>query len=102
MSNPMYYQVLAPTRGFRVYSAHFPGVRMPPMKVEIGPAILTAFDAILDARSPAEFAEDHIPGAISCPVLDDDERAQVGTLYKQTSQFDAKKVGAALVSRNIA
>ncbi|WP_374265997.1 tRNA 2-selenouridine(34) synthase MnmH [Zoogloea sp.] len=63
---------------------------------------LDEFDAIIDVRSPAEFAEDHIPGAINCPVLDDAERAQVGTLYKQVSPFEARKLGAALVSRNIA
>ena len=60
------------------------------------------FDTIIDVRSPAEFAEDHIPGAISAPVLDDAERAQVGTLYKQVSPFDAKKLGAALVAKNVA
>lgn len=60
------------------------------------------FDSIIDVRSPAEFAEDHIPGAISAPVLDDAERAQVGTLYKQVSAFDAKKLGAALLARNVA
>jgi tRNA 2-selenouridine synthase len=63
---------------------------------------LRAFDAILDARSPGEFAEDHLPGAISVPVLDDAERALVGTVYKQQSAFEAKRVGAPLVSRNIA
>ena len=65
-------------------------------------AELTAFDEIIDARSPGEFAEDHIPGAINLPVLYDAERERVGTLYKQVSSFEAKKVGAALVSRNIA
>lgn len=65
-------------------------------------ADLAAFDEIIDARSPGEFAEDHIPGAINLPVLDDAERARVGTLHKQASSFEAKKVGAALVSRNIA
>jgi tRNA 2-selenouridine synthase len=60
------------------------------------------FDAIIDVRSPAEFAEDHIPGAISAPVLDDEERAKVGTLYKQVSAFDAKKLGAALLAKNFA
>ncbi len=59
------------------------------------------FDTIIDARSPAEYAEDHIPGAISAPVLDDAERAEVGTLYKQVSPFDAKKAGAALVAKNV-
>src|SRR5262245_29094491 len=60
------------------------------------------FDAVIDVRSPAEYAEDHIPGAISAPVLDDTERAEVGTRYKWESPFEAKKVGAALISRNIA
>lgn len=60
------------------------------------------FDTIIDVRSPAEFADDHIPGAISCPVLDDAQRAEVGTLYKQVSPFVAKKLGAAYVSANIA
>jgi tRNA 2-selenouridine synthase len=63
---------------------------------------LGEFDAIIDVRSPAEFADDHIPGAINCPVLDDAERVRIGTLYKQVSPFEAKKLGAALVSRNIA
>ena len=65
-------------------------------------AELQAFDAILDARSPSEFAEDHLPGAINVPVLDDDERALVGTIYKQQSAFEAKRAGAPLVSYNIA
>ena len=64
-------------------------------------SVLTAYDAIIDARSPAEYAEDHVPDAISLPVLDDEERARVGTLYKQVSPFAAKKLGAALVARNI-
>lgn len=60
------------------------------------------FDAIIDVRSPAEFALDHIPGSINYPVLNNEERAQIGTLYKQVSPFAAKKLGAAIVSRNIA
>lgn len=63
---------------------------------------LDHFDLVIDVRSPAEFALDHIPGAVNFPVLNNDERAQVGTLYKQISPFAAKKLGAALVSRNIA
>lgn len=62
----------------------------------------SGFDAIIDVRSPAEYAEDHLPGAISLPVLDDDERARVGTIYKQQSPFLARKLGAALVARNAA
>ena len=60
------------------------------------------FDDIIDVRAPAEWAEDHLPGALSLPVLDDAERAQVGTIYKQVSPFTARKVGAALVAANAA
>jgi len=60
------------------------------------------FDEIIDVRSPAEFAEDHIPGSINCPVLDNAQRVEVGTLYKQVSPFEAKKIGAAYVAENIA
>ncbi|SNR78572.1 tRNA 2-selenouridine synthase [Puniceibacterium sediminis] len=63
--------------------------------------ILThGFDTVIDVRSPAEFAEDHVPGAINLPVLDNEERARVGTIYKQESPFLARKIGAALVFRN--
>lgn len=61
-----------------------------------------AFDEIIDVRSPSEFAEDHLPGAVNLPVLDDAERARVGTLYVRVSKFDAKKIGAALIARNVA
>ncbi|MBY6081785.1 tRNA 2-selenouridine(34) synthase MnmH [Ruegeria arenilitoris] len=60
------------------------------------------FDTIIDVRSPAEFAEDHLPGAINLPVLDNEERARVGTIYVQQSPFLARKLGAALVFRNAA
>ena len=63
---------------------------------------LSRFDEIIDVRSPSEFAEDHIPGAVNLPVLDDAQRAEVGTLYVQKSKFLASRVGAALVARNIA
>lgn len=53
-------------------------------------------------RSEGEFAEDHVPGAVNRPVLTNEERARVGTLYKQVSSFEARKIGAALVSANIA
>ena len=63
---------------------------------------LRSFDTIIDCRSPSEYAEDHIPGAISAPVLDDAERAAVGTVYKERSPFEAKKLGGALVAKNVA
>lgn len=69
---------------------------------DLSPAARDSFSAIIDVRSPSEFAQDHIPGAINLPVLDDAERAEVGTLYVQTSRFLARRVGAAKVARNIA
>lgn len=60
------------------------------------------FDTLIDVRSPAEFAEDHVPGAINLPSLSNDERAEVGTIYKQVSPFKARKVGASLVLQNVA
>jgi len=59
------------------------------------------YDTIIDARTPAEYALDHIPGAVSAPVLNDAERAEVGTLYKQVSPFEAKKLGASLIAKNV-
>jgi len=61
-----------------------------------------AYDAIIDVRSPSEFAEDHLPGAINLPVLDDAQRAEVGTLFVQRSKFLARRLGASYVARNIA
>lgn len=68
----------------------------------IDPETLSRFGAIIDVRSPAEFAEDHIPGAVNLPVLSNEERAEVGTIYKQQSTFGARRIGAAYVSRNVA
>ncbi len=59
-------------------------------------------DTIIDVRAPSEFAEDHIPGAINLPVLDDEQRAEVGTEYAQVSPFSARKLGGALVAHNTA
>jgi tRNA 2-selenouridine synthase len=69
---------------------------------DASPATLAGFDEIIDVRSPSEFAEDHAPGAVNLPVLDDAQRAEVGTIYVQKSKFLAKRVGAAHVARNIA
>src|SRR5690349_8065437 len=66
------------------------------------PASLSRFDMIIDVRSPAEFAEDHVPDAVNLPVLSNEERATVGTIYVQESRFRARKIGAALVARNVA
>jgi len=63
---------------------------------------MQGFDTLIDARSPSEFALDHMPGAINCPVLDDEERHLVGTTYVQQSSFEAKRIGGAMVAANIA
>lgn len=69
---------------------------------EIDPASLERFGDIIDVRSPGEFREDRIPGAINLPVLDDAERAEVGTIYTKVSRFEARRMGAAYVARNVA
>jgi tRNA 2-selenouridine synthase len=63
---------------------------------------LKSFSAVIDARSPSEFALDHLPGAVNWPTLTDAERAAIGTEYKQVSAFEARKHGAVMAARNIA
>ena len=77
------------------------------MTVQLIPAVqaiasLADFDAVIDARSESEYAEDRLPGAVNWPSLDDAQRALVGTVYKQVSPFEARKRGAALVAANVA
>lgn len=61
-----------------------------------------AFSCIIDARSEAEYALDHLPEALNWPSLTNEERIRVGTIYKQQSAFEAHKIGATLVAANIA
>ena len=77
---------------------------MPVLTITAADALnrLGEFDTVIDARAQSEFALDRLPGAVNWPSLSDDERALVGTQYKQQSPFAAKKRGAALVARNIA
>lgn len=70
--------------------------------LSVGLERLSDFDEVVDVRTPLEFAEDHIPGATNAPVLSNEERVVVGTLYVQRSAFEATRVGAAMVARNIA
>ena len=72
------------------------------MKPPVQVADRHRFDTLIDARSPSEYGLDHIPGAINCPVLDDEERRIVGTLYKQQGAFEARRVGGAMVAANLA
>jgi len=64
-------------------------------------ARLDEFNAVIDARSPSEYAEDRLPGAINAPVLDDAQRALVGTTHAQVGAFEARRLGAAIAARNI-
>ena len=68
----------------------------------VPPTDIGNFSTIIDVRTPLEFSEDHVPGAINCPVLSNEQRAKVGTIYKQVSPFEAKKIGGALIAANIA
>lgn len=63
-------------------------------------ALKGGFDVVLDARSPHEYAESSIPGAINLPVLDDKEHEKVGTLYRE-SPFEARILGASLICQNV-
>ncbi|HXX83450.1 MAG TPA: tRNA 2-selenouridine(34) synthase MnmH [Casimicrobiaceae bacterium] len=67
----------------------------------VGVGSLADYADRIDVRSPAEFALDHIPGATNHPVLDNEERSRIGTLYA-SSPFAARRMGAAVVARNIA
>jgi len=77
--------------------------RRMPFRIDRFEDVLSAsFDDVIDVRSPAEFAEDHAPGAINLPALSNEERAIVGTIYVQEDRFKARKIGAALLARNAA
>ena len=70
-------------------------------RVKISEVDIHKFDDVIDVRSPSEYEDDHIPGSINLPVLSDKEREMIGTIYKQRSKFEAKKLGASIVSKNI-
>jgi len=103
-----------PVRALRVRARAAANARheYPQDFLDLGPRIRTVslddddfdsstFDFVCDVRSGGEYDDDHVPGAISTPVLNDEQRKRVGTLYKQVDPFEAKKVGAALVAANL-
>ena len=63
---------------------------------------LAEFETLIDARSEAEYLEDRLPGAVNWPTLNNTERCDIGTMYKQVNPFEARKRGAAMAARNIA
>ncbi|WP_323011432.1 tRNA 2-selenouridine(34) synthase MnmH [Castellaniella sp.] len=74
----------------------------PPGAFRCGLDTLAQFDEIIDVRTPAEFTDDHLPGALNAPVLSNEERVRIGTMYAQESAYQATRLGAALVARHIA
>ena len=100
---PISSKILSP-RKLTLYSVLPPGQTccvLPPLESIELPFQQSQFTDIIDVRSPAEFADDHIPGAINLPALTNDQRAEVGTLDKQKSPFVARRRGAALITGNL-
>ncbi len=65
-------------------------------------ARLGEFHTIIDARTEDEYALDRLPDAVNWPTLDNQQRIEIGTIYKQVNPFEARKRGAVLSARNIA
>jgi tRNA 2-selenouridine synthase len=71
--------------------------------MDIGQFLRLAKDrAVLDVRTPAEFVQGHIPGALNLPLFSDEERAEIGTLYKQVSREAAFMRGLEIVGPRMA
>jgi len=66
-----------------------------PEKISFTPALLDSH-CIIDVRTPLEFAEDHLPGAINVPILNNEERVKVGTIHKQIGPQLARQLGLEL------
>ncbi len=56
---------------------------------------------MVDVRSPSEFKEASVPGSINIPIFTDQERAEIGTIYKQINEDAAKDRGVAIVSAKL-
>jgi tRNA 2-selenouridine synthase len=69
-------------------------------KITINQILEDSFQ-LIDVRSPSEYKEFHIPGAINLPVFTDEERAKVGTIYKQEGNELAKDIGVELLSKKL-
>lgn len=83
-----------------------PSPRVPDLALALPSFCLTAPTPpvgvlIVDLRSPSEFAIDHLPGAINVPLFDDEERAVVGTLYRQRGAGEAFDRGIEIVAAKV-
>ncbi len=72
-----------------------------PKSITIQHALQLPNTLFIDTRTPNEFQQDHIPGAINLPILSNDERAIVGTIYKQVSPQDAIQAGVEFFSKKL-
>ncbi len=72
-----------------------------PQTISIENALQLPNTIFIDTRTPKEFQEDHIPNAINLPILSNDERAIVGTIYKQVSPQDAIQKGVEFFSARL-
>jgi tRNA 2-selenouridine synthase len=72
-----------------------------PSPRELGIREFDDYSLVIDARSPHEYAEDHVPGAVNLPVVDDAQYAEVGIRHK-TDKHGAYLVGVEYSLRNIA
>ena len=77
-------------------------MKEPTHQIEPGDWIYTSGRVILDTRSPGEHAKGHIPGATPMPIFEDDERAVIGTLYKQQGKPAAVEKGLEFVGPKMA
>lgn len=75
---------------------------MQTIPIETFLADMSTYDLIIDARSPMEYGESHVPNATNLYALSDEEHAQVGTVYKHISPFEARLKGASFVCLNAA
>jgi len=69
--------------------------------INVNEFLNSEFDYILDARSPREFEESHIPGSENFYVLDNDQHAYIGNMYTNVSKFQAKKEAVGFMLENI-
>src|SRR6266704_1327507 len=68
-----------------------------PATVAFNESLLASHLAV-DVRTPLEYEEDHLPGAINVPLLSNEERVEIGTLYKQTGPHQARVRGLELTA----
>ena len=66
-----------------------------PDKISFTPALLKSH-CIVDVRTPLEYAEDHLPGAVNVPILNNEERVEIGTIHKQVGPRQARERGLEL------